>query len=840
LLFHGIYILTRKTTIIILVFFTLFNTIYISLPAAYQYPILAILFNGVPFILLIRIVVLRCKNYFQLKQAGEMEWLQSKHYEVENALNTRNREMQLLFEAGKELSETLELKTIYRTVFRVISESMACNTLIVSTYNEDDHLIRCAYVNHQGEEHDTSNFPPIPLEIDGQGTQSIAIHTGESLFINDFQARLHKLRDYYVNDEGQVQEETPEEEGTFTQSALIVPLKLQNKVYGVLQIQSVLLNAYSPKNLELLEALAPQVAAASNNARLYATAQHEINERRRAESAEKEQRHYAEALRDTAVALTSTFDINELFDLLLENVSRIIPYDGINITLFDAGISRYVRIHGKYTDYYSESELYNITFSIERTPTLQKIIETKELYYIPDTTQNPTWQVYPEISWIKSHIATPLVIGNEVIGCLNVDAAQPNFFTSSHVNRLKAFAHYAAAAIHNVRLYQELSANNELLEHAVAIRTTELQLANEQVSAILENSPDAILLLNTQGMIINHNPISLQIFNSPTNQLKGHVVNYLSEDKHKQDLKHAIFNVVQQGKRMRLVTKGIKQSDTTFDAEIALAPIYRNGAVSNIICSIHDISQLKEVERLKDAFVSNVSHELRTPIASLRLHHDLILRVPEKTPIYLDRMNREIDRLNVIIEDLLKISRLDQNRMVAKLHPINVVDVINQYINDRQALTAEKGITLVYKSSASSLHVLADSGMLGQVLSILLTNAINYTPENGRIEIGTELQESSDPTMVGIWIRDTGPGISLDEQPLIFERFYRGEVGQSSGAPGTGLGLSIAKEMIDRHYGRIEVASSGIPGDGSTFTIWLPALTSAQMAETATHRPQST
>jgi signal transduction histidine kinase len=112
--------------------------------------------------------------------------------------------------------------------------------------------------------------------------------------------------------------------------------------------------------------------------------------------------------------------------------------------------------------------------------------------------------------------------------------------------------------------------------------------------------------------------------------------------------------------------------------------------------------------------------------------------------------------------------------------------------------------------------------MAGQVLSAILTNALNYTPAGGCVTVSTLIEENQGRMWSGFAVNDTGPGISVDDQERLFERFFRGKIGRASTSPGTGLGLSIAREIISRHGGRIEVNSAGLPGQGSTFTVWLP------------------
>jgi signal transduction histidine kinase len=118
--------------------------------------------------------------------------------------------------------------------------------------------------------------------------------------------------------------------------------------------------------------------------------------------------------------------------------------------------------------------------------------------------------------------------------------------------------------------------------------------------------------------------------------------------------------------------------------------------------------------------------------------------------------------------------------------------------------------------------VMADGRLLGQALSILLTNALNYTPSGGCVTVRTETRLADGQTWGALIVSDTGPGISLEEHPRLFERFFRGRVGLESGTPGMGLGLALAKEIAQLHRGRISVVSDGTPGVGATLIIELP------------------
>ncbi len=181
-------------------------------------------------------------------------------------------------------------------------------------------------------------------------------------------------------------------------------------------------------------------------------------------------------------------------------------------------------------------------------------------------------------------------------------------------------------------------------------------------------------------------------------------------------------------------------------------------------------------------------------------------------------MQRETVRLEALIENLLTLSRLDQDRVEFELDAL-----AKEYAHDRNILAERNGLDLMLDIDSKRLMTMADRELLGQALSILLTNALNYTPTGGQVVISAKTRKSRGQSWVGMAVQDSGPGIPAKEVDLLFTRFFRGKVGRSSGISGAGLGLAIAKEIVDRRQGTIEVDSLGIPGEGTTFTIWLPA-----------------
>jgi two-component system phosphate regulon sensor histidine kinase PhoR len=562
------------------------------------------------------------------------------------------------------------------------------------------------------------------------------------------------------------------------------------------------------------------VKSSEGSARYIQAIVRDITERKLAEKAEYEQRMLAEALRDSAAVLNSTLHLNEVLDHILANVGRVVPHDASDIILLDGRKVHIVRARGYQPDTPQGGAPGPLTLLSDST-LLSEIAATERSLVVPTLSTPPAWVNLPASQSIRSYVGAPIVLAGQLNGFINLYSGASGFFSADHAERLKAFAAQAAVAIENARLYEELEAYSGFLMQAIDDRTAQLRETKERVEAILNSSSDAILLLDVGGGI------------QTTNAAFGDLLGYMGDEAHGQSLRtlirpeqadlldQALKDAAADGCAQRAEVTVQRKGGSTFDADIAISPIKGDGRVQGIVCSLRDISALKEVERMKDAFVSNVSHELRTPITSLKLFLGLLDSAPPQEREELqDFLRRETDRLHRIVEDVLRLARLDQGRVALELAPVDLNALIEQYANDRTPMAAQRGQSLSVRTQPGLPPVLADEGLLSQVVNVLLSNAINYTPDGGHITLHTCVPHNGG-NRVGFSVADSGPGLLPGDRDHIFERFFRGKAGRDSGMPGTGLGLAIAREIVERHGGTIEVESE--PGKGCTFRVFLPA-----------------
>jgi two-component system OmpR family sensor kinase len=224
-------------------------------------------------------------------------------------------------------------------------------------------------------------------------------------------------------------------------------------------------------------------------------------------------------------------------------------------------------------------------------------------------------------------------------------------------------------------------------------------------------------------------------------------------------------------------------------------------------------------------FVADASHELRTPLTSIRGFAELYRQGAVSDPAEVDRLMRRVEdeasRMGLLVEDLLLLARLDQQRPLRR-EPVDVLHIVTDAVHDARVLAPDRQIDLDVRSDHPTV-VLGDEPRLRQVLTNLVSNALTHTPAGTPVALTVDTAPSPRPGQQG-WVRvavhDRGPGLSPEEQERVFERFYRADPSRTREAGGTGLGLSIVAALVAAHGGRVTVASE--PGAGTTFAVDLP------------------
>jgi signal transduction histidine kinase len=414
-------------------------------------------------------------------------------------------------------------------------------------------------------------------------------------------------------------------------------------------------------------------------------------------------------------------------------------------------------------------------------------------------------------------LAVPLIVADEVIGVLFVARHGHDSITTEDLDVLEPLAAQLAISFQNARLFETVRQQALELEARVAERTEQIRQQQERTEAILRSVADAVIVFDLMGRVVMTNPMARVLF-----------------DEHDLDMDlgtrvgDLVARVLGSAPDVRDATDIIEVGPVTVQAKAAR--VVEGNEVLGSVVVLRDISRLQELDRMKDVFVSNVSHELRTPLANLKLYLSLLEQGrPERRAIYHKVMEREIHRLTRLINDLLEISRLtseqrDEHPRVRQSVDLEVL--VHSVIHDHMAWAESEHKELLYETLSQPLpKTFGDPDQIVRALMNLVGNALNYTPEGGRIVVRSQAHplEQTNPEWVIIEVSDTGIGIPAGDLSSIFDRFFRGS-NVSSNIPGTGLGLAILRDIVRLHGGSIDVESE--EGRGSTFRLKLPVLDS--------------
>jgi len=412
------------------------------------------------------------------------------------------------------------------------------------------------------------------------------------------------------------------------------------------------------------------------------------------------------------------------------------------------------------------------------------------------------------------------VIGHELI--LGLLALGPKLggdvFSGEDLDILRILARHMSPLIENIHLVMQLRQHAAELEDRVKERTLELHDAKERVEAVLASVGEGVFVTDLYDCVL--------IVNEAFERQSGYSESDIIDRNHLQLLEEYNDPVLITQMQSTLAKGEIwsgelvhkRKNDDSYDIQLTIAPVRDlNAQVVGYVGSQRDITRQKELDRLKDMFVSNVSHELRTPTTNIRLYLELLEdATPEKTPKYMSVIKEQSQLLTKLVEDILDLSRLAMAKArKIELEKMDLNLLAEQVVTAHLPLADATGLDLIFEPYPDLPTIQGDQNQMSQVITNLVSNAVRYT-QKGNVRVRTYESDSR----VCLAVHDTGIGIESEDLPHIFERFYRGQGVRQSKIHGTGLGLAIVKEIVELHDGSIEVNSEF--GKGSTFVIMFP------------------
>lgn len=381
--------------------------------------------------------------------------------------------------------------------------------------------------------------------------------------------------------------------------------------------------------------------------------------------------------------------------------------------------------------------------------------------------------------------------GRGVVGVLGVvNRRREDPFSEEQLFTLSSLADFAAIAVENAQLFSSITAEKSRLQ------------------AILEHATEVLLITDSDNRLLVWSQMAGETFGIPQEAQGQPIETVITNEK-------VLELFERSGPETSLAHAEIPLADEhTFNAQLTVAE-----GLGRVVV-MQDITHLKELDRLKSEFVSTVSHDLRTPLTTVQGYIELLDRVGPLNATqqgFVKKALNSLSHITLLISDLLDIGRIEAGYDL-EMRPCRINDCITQTVESLLDTAAQHEVTLRVGTVAEGLWVKGNPYRLRQVLDNLINNAIKYNRPNGWIEVRAQRDEDH----IVVQVQDNGIGIPTEEQPRVFDRFYRVVTEETEQIRGSGLGLAIVKSIVEKHKGRAWVEST--PGKGSTFSFILPAL----------------
>lgn len=373
----------------------------------------------------------------------------------------------------------------------------------------------------------------------------------------------------------------------------------------------------------------------------------------------------------------------------------------------------------------------------------------------------------------------------------------------------------AAGELLVLEVFQDVTMLKKI-EHNLTEQLKETSLLQQAVEA----STDGIIIADSDGNIVYVNPSWSKMTGYTLKEVLGKNPNILQSGKTPKKVYDDMWKALIVGKSF--LTKDIinKRKDGTEYAEyLAISPILESGKIIFYVGIGRDITKEKDIDKAKSDFISIVSHQLRTPLTSIRWVVESFLKHEKLTKRgrdYLKDIHISARRLTDLIDVFLNVSRIEEGAITISAKPVELVSFIKEYLKECEPLCGKKHLLLTFDKHPKSFNVTTDVNALRNIIHSILSNAIEYTPNKGKINVSLEKKSN----MFLLTVVDTGIGIPKNEQETIFDKFTRGKNATLIKTDGTGLGLYIAKMAVNLLGGKIRFESK--ENKGTIFYIELP------------------
>lgn len=600
---------------------------------------------------------------------------------------------------------------------------------------------------------------------------------------------------------------------SWIRSYACAPILASDEIVGYLNLDSRIPNYFKGFDTSQLMVFANQIGVAIDKIRLI--------------ESEKAQRELSDTLREVSGVLTRSMSREQLLQAFLEQVARVVPYDAAavwflnneGVALFGFGIG--------YHRFGVDDVIKNVTHNAESNSLMKQIMETKRVLIEPETI-DANWPD-PNFEWVKSWAGAPIMVQGEFFGMLTLDSTVAGFYNDEiHAPLLETLTRQLSIALENVILLEQVQDYAISQELRVLERTVELSRERQQLQTIVSSMEEGVIYFektnsSTDLTVRFANAASHRLFGFEYADVIDQPLTFILQAISDRSIVDKILELalhpqegegsVQQTWRGQFAIQHTEGFMRDCSAAITIVISEATQDVSWALMVIRDISKEKALMEQRERFVANASHELRNPLSNLVTRMYLLRNQPERRDEHISVMQRTVDRLTMLAEDLLDITRFNNEHNTLNPRQVDVRTLIDDVVQMQQGNAELKRVALQKVIPDQSLEVWADEKRIYQVITNLVVNAISYTKEQTTILLQVDELDDS----IVLQVADQGAGIPPELHDQIFVPFFRASEGKVSG---TGLGLAISKEIVDRHNGKIWVESE--VGVGSRFFVKLP------------------
>ncbi|MEM9954005.1 MAG: PAS domain S-box protein [Chloroflexota bacterium] len=529
----------------------------------------------------------------------------------------------------------------------------------------------------------------------------------------------------------------------------------------------------------------------------------QIEEKEKAERAERTQRLIAEALRDGIAQLATLHDRDTIFDRMLTLMGTIIPHDASSILLLYDDIVEVVHSHG-----YDDKNL-SLRIPLKDLHNLEAAKNEKRPKIISDVSQFIEWTHLSYGEWIQSVMTIPIIIDDEVIGFVTLDSQHPHHFTEQQADWLLSFGEQVGLAMRNARYTTDLEA-------MVRERTERIEFEQAQLRAILDGVTDGIVYTNLdrQPQYINSAMTEITGFNE-AEWLNGSAQKHLNS-LNDTDIEAQWQRIIRWLESNNVWTDEyelLRKDNSVLNASVSRTLVRDQfGYGVGIVTVMRDISNEKQLAEQKARFITKAAHELRTPITNLKTRMFLVKRQPDKLDEHLAIASSVINLMQNLVEHMFDVSRFERGILELAYETFELGELLSDVIQYQMPQAERLSIMLKLETPEHPITVAADPYRLTQVVTNLIGNALKYAKSESDIIIRLDADDQS----TTIAVIDFGKGIEPEHLAKLFQPFYQ----VSENSRGVGLGLTIVQEIVHAHQGTIHVESQ--LGEGTTFYVKLP------------------